>query len=123
MPTPEQHLEQARANRVHAEYLLQHAPDDPTAMQWAVTAGFYCAVHCLQAYLVGQGLVPRSHVQRDNYLANPRYGVPSGVYEAYKTLKRRSEGARYLLQRFRSEQVRAEVLDRDLTTVTAFVGL
>ncbi len=123
MPTRAEHLDQARANRAHAERLLGESPTDPIAVQWAVTAAFYCAVHCLQAYLVGRGVRPRSHLQRDAYLADQRYGIPNHVYNAYKKLKRRSEGARYLLWRFTAADVRDDVLDRYLARITSFVGL
>lgn len=123
MATPEQHLEQAGANRSHAEYLLEHASADPTAMQWAVTAAFYCAVHCMQAHLARNGVTPRSHAQRENLLADPRYGVPNDVFRAYGHLRWRSEGVRYYLRRVTSERVRTEVLDTLLAKITAFVGL
>jgi hypothetical protein len=92
-------------------------------MRWAVTAAFYCALDCMQAHLIGRGITPRSHGQRDNALANPRNGIPVDVYDAYKGLRQRSEAARYYLQRFPPERVRTEVLDRRLARITAFVGL
>ncbi len=88
-----------------------------------MTAAFYCAVHCLQAHLVRRGVSPRSHAQRQAYLADPQYGVPHDVYNAYNKLKRRSGGARYLLWRFTATTVRQEILDRYLAQVTRFVGL
>jgi hypothetical protein len=46
---------QARANREHAEWLLASRPTDATAMQWAVTATFYSALHAISAYLLARG--------------------------------------------------------------------
>jgi uncharacterized protein (UPF0332 family) len=117
------HLEQARANREFAEYLLRHRPSDPVAVQWAVTAAFYCALHCLQAHLLARGMDPRTHVARDRLLASPASGVPNDVYVAYEALKQRSEAARYRMRRFTAERVRREILSGYLASVTSFVGL
>jgi uncharacterized protein (UPF0332 family) len=117
------HLDQARINREFVEDLLRDRPADPAAMQWAVTAAFYCALHCLQAHLLARGMSPRTHVARDRLLASPASGVPDDVYAAYEALKQRSEGARYGLRRFTADRVRREILDGYLARVTAFVGL
>lgn len=85
---------QAKANRGFVEYLVRECSGDPAAMQWAVTAAFYCALHCLQAHLLGRGMNPRTHVARDRLLASPTSGVPNHVYVAYEALRQRSEGAR-----------------------------
>ncbi len=123
MPPPRRHLQQARENLAHAQRLLAETPVDATTLRWVVTAAFYCAVHCLQAYLIARGANPRNHVQREAYLADPRYGVPNDVYQAYLALKRRSEGARYLMWRFSAERVQSETLDSDLAKITRLVGL
>lgn len=122
MPAANRHFEQARANRAHAEYLVRHHANDANALQWAVTAAFYSALHCLQGHLAELRIIPRSHVERDYYLADPRYGVPDHVYQAYSRLKQRSVGARYLLRRFTVTDVQ-KLLDTDLAAVTAFVKL
>lgn len=77
----------------------------------------------MQAHLLGQGANPRNHFQRDADLANPRYGVPADVYDAYVKLKYRSEGARYQLRTFSPSRVRQEILDTLLAKITTFVGL
>jgi uncharacterized protein (UPF0332 family) len=81
------HLEQARASREFAEQLVRDRPSDPVALQWAVTAAFYCALHCLQAHLLARGMNPRTHMARDRLLASPASGVPDDVYAAYEALK------------------------------------
>src|SRR5688572_9959800 len=96
---------------------------DGTALQWAVTATFYCAVHCLSAHLQQRGIVVRRHVDRDAALANPNNGVPTNVYDAYCKLKRRSEGGRYLCWRFTPQDIRTTILDTLLADVTSFVQL
>ena len=96
---------------------------DGAALQWAVTADFYCAVHCLSAHLQRQGITIRRHVDRDAALADPNNGVPTNVYDAYCKLKRRSEGGRYLCWQFTARDVRATILDALLADVTTFVQL
>ena len=122
MASAREHRDQARANRAFAEQVLLHFPNDQAAMQWAVTAAFYCAVHCAEAHLDGFGLHSRTHQQRETFLANPPTTVPVHVYASYRSLKQRSLGARYLLQPFTSVQVRG-ILDSYLAPVAAFVGL
>lgn len=92
-------------------------------MQWAATAAFYAAVHCIEAYLSQYGVTSRSHTERDFSIANPRYGIPSDVADAYEQLKRRSRGARYYLWQFTAGQIRSDILDRFLAKITKFVGL
>lgn len=123
MASPQRHLDQAVANREHAERLLALFPNDRAALQWAVTAAFYSALHCLSAHLEQRSVRVHSHAGRDAALAGPRNGVPATVYDAYLKLKRRSEGARYLLWQFTAQDVRATVMDTLLVEVTTFVGL
>ena len=59
--TPSDHLARARENRAHAEWLINERPTDPTAVQWAVTAVFYSALHGLTAYLMARGVNVSSH--------------------------------------------------------------
>jgi hypothetical protein len=119
----DRHLEQSRRNLRHAERLLDEHGDDPTAVQWSVTAAFYCAVHCLQAHLVRQGFDPRNHMKRAEAIADPATGVPLPVQFAYELLKQRSEGARYRLAEFDAEMVRRRILGHYLAMITAFVGM
>ena len=116
------HLEQTRQNRALAERLLGQASDS-TDVQWAVVAAFYCAVHCMQAYLIGLGHDPGSHAERGSLLALPSVGVPYEVRQSYRWLKYRSESARYRLGQFAPQFVRAVVLDNHLARVTGFVQL
>ena len=121
--SPERHLGQARRNLAHAEQLLAEHGDDPTAVQWAVTAAFYCGVHCLQAHLIRQGYDPQTHVKRGEAIADPATGVPLLVQIAYELLKQRSEKARYRLAEFDGAIVRSRILGHYLHIVTSFVGL
>lgn len=123
MAQPAQHFEQARGNRAHAEHLLAAYPNDPVALQWAVTAAFYAALHCMTGYLVQHGVQVSNHQQREAAIAHPANGVPPHVYDPYVRLKRRGTGARYLLQTFTPAQVRSPILDTYLATITAFVQL
>ncbi len=88
MATQAEHLAQTRRNRDFAAQLLKDYPSDPTAMQWAVTAAFYCAVHCIEAPLTTFGTTTRSHEDRCRRMLDPRYNVSPQVYAAYRQLPR-----------------------------------
>jgi hypothetical protein len=123
MPSDAGHLDQARRNQAHAELLLrEHAPD-PTALQWAVIAAFYCAVHCIETYFATYGIHSRSHTHRESLMAKPSYNIPPDVYIAYGQLKQWSLQSRYQLRHFKPEMVRDTVLGHYLTQVTRFVGI
>lgn len=77
----------------------------------------------MTAHLARRGVQVGSHQQREAALALPANGVTLQVYDAYLRLKRRSVGARYLLQTFTPAQVRHPILDNYLAAVTAFVRL
>ena len=119
----DRHLQQSQENRAFAERLLRDSPHDATALQWAVTAAFYCGLHCLQWHLLGRNVNPRTHARREMYIADPLFGVPNDVYQAYQALRQRSQGARYALWRFTPAEVRAVVLDTHLKKVTDFAGI
>jgi HEPN domain-containing protein len=121
--SPDQHREQARRNLAHAEQLLAEHGDDPTAVQWAVTAAFYCAVHCVQAHLIRQGYDPQTHMKRAEAIADPNTAVPPMVQIAYELLKQRSEKARYRLAEFDGAIVRRRILGHYLQIVTSFARL
>lgn len=123
MPRRADHLDQARGNREHARFLLRIRPTDPYALQWAVTAAFHCAVHCIEAHLAAAGQHPIDHADRERRMRDARSGVPVQVYRAYQGSKTRSQGGRYNLWRFTAEDVQHVVLDKYLASVTGFVGL
>jgi hypothetical protein len=122
VPTVNDYLVQARANRDHAEWLLAMRSADPTARQWAVTAMFYSALHGVTANLLSQGVGVRNHTERMRALMDPTSGVPRGVRSAYRALEVRSRGARYELRSFTAQEVR-NLLDQELVAVAAFVGI
>ena len=122
VPSPHAHLAQARANRDHADWPFATRPNDRVALQWAVTAAFYSALHGLTAYLLGRGVVVASHAMRARALADPANGVPLGVYDAYRILEIRSRRGRYRLWSFTIQDVRS-LLDTELATVAAFVDM
>lgn len=121
-PTPDEHLNQARANRDHAAWLVSTSPNDPTALQWAVTAIFYSALHGLTASQMIRGVVVWSHTMRNQALADPSNGVPPAIYDDYRFLERRSRQSRYLLRQFTNQQVR-DLLGGELSRVAAFTGM
>ena len=122
IPSLNDHLTQARENRAHAEWLLTTNRTDPTALQWAVTATFYSALHGLTAYLMGQGVTSKSHRSREVALTAAGSGVPPSVIEAYRLLEEWSRGARYELWVFIPRDVRG-LLDQELAAIAAFVGM
>lgn len=121
--SPDRHLDQARRNLAHAQFLLADHADDPTVVQWAVTATFYCAVHCVQSYLVRRGRKPSSHVERAFVLADHALGVPPDVQDAYRFLKHRSEAARYRLVAFDPAFVERRLIGDSLASIARFVNL
>lgn len=122
-PTPEDHLDQARRNLALAEYLLRQHGSNPTYVQWAVAAIFYCAVHCIQAHLVRHGRTPRTHEARGRLIADPQFSVPIDVQTAYELLSQRSRAARYDLATFDPTIVQRRLIGHYLARITTFVGL
>ena len=122
MPARDAHLQQARDNRAHAEWLNRVNPDDATARQWLITAAFYCSVHCIEAHLARHDLHCRSHLDRRAAMADLAYNVPGTVYFTYTRLEEWSRGARYDLVPCTPRRVE-EALRSYLPIVTAFVGL
>jgi len=117
------HLDQARGNLSFAHYLLTHHATDPVSLQWAVTAAFYRAVHCMQAQLLGRGVNPQDHRDRNWAIADPANGVPPRVQSAYRALFQFSIRARYRFGMFSPIWIRNRIFDRELKTVTDFVGI
>lgn len=67
---------------------------DEDYVDWASTALFYTAVHVVEAWLVSSiGMSSGNHDGRA--LRMHRLGVPRLVFEAYDSLRRASELARY----------------------------
>jgi hypothetical protein len=93
LSAPDDHFEQARQNRALAERLLAGGASNPTDVQWAVVAAFYCAVHCIQGHLLILGYDPRNHAARGALVASSAAGIPAAVQDAYFWLKVRSEKA------------------------------
>ena len=120
--TPGDHLARARENRAHAEWLLAEKPDDPTALQWAVTAVFYSALHGLTAHLLARSVNVSSHTSRRRALHDPKNQVPSSIRFAYAALEVESRGARYELWVFTLQDVR-DLLDRELAAIATFTGM
>jgi len=116
------HLEQARLNRRIAEEMLQRAIDtgDNVYCQWAVTAAFYCSVHCIEAHLDTVGLHSQHHGDRDTKMGRH---CPTHVYTAHNALRDFSHEARYLIATFSPTWVRMVVLNKYLSQVTRFAHL
>lgn len=96
--------------------------NDPTALQWAVTATFYSVLHALTAHLLSRGVRVWDHRMRSQAIADPINGVPVSIRDDYRLLERRSRQARYLLRRFARQSVR-DLLDQELARIAAFTGM
>jgi len=96
---------------------------NPTRIQWAVTAAFFCALHCIQGYLLTRGRDPQRHAARGREIADPANRVPMDVHRAYVALEQLSKRARYRLGVFDPGFVQRRVLDERLRLITEFVGL
>jgi len=88
-----------------------------------VTAAFYCALHCVQGYLLTRGRDPQSHATRGREIADPVNQMPMDVQRAYVALEQLSKRARYRLGVFDPAFVERRVLDKRLRLITDFVGL
>jgi hypothetical protein len=119
LAAPQAHRAQALANLSLARQLLDLP--DPSAHQWAVTIAFYCSVHALESHLTSSGQPARSHYDRYRKLLGSH--VPQEIVVAHRELQLWSEQARYLMREFSVDFVRDYVLDGDLQTVLAFVGM
>jgi hypothetical protein len=97
-------------------------PADATALQWAVTAVFYSALHGLTAYLMVQGVNVSSHTSRRRALHDPQNQVPPNILFAYDALEVESRGARYELWPYTLQEVR-DLLDHELAAIAAFTGM
>lgn len=115
-------MARARDNRAHAEWLIAERPTDATALQWAVTAAFYCALHGLTAYLMARGVTVSSHTSRRRALHDPQNQVPQHIQFAYDALEVESRGARYELWPYTLHEVR-DLLDQELAAIAAFTGM
>ena len=90
-------------------------------MQWAATAAFYCALHCVEAALADHRLRSRHHRHRKALMW--QVGVDPVAEGAYEALEQMSEGARYRGQPFTATDVTDSVLGRELPLATHWIGL
>lgn len=88
---------------------------DNVYLQWAVTAAFYCSVHCIEAHLAGQGLHSQHHGDRETKMGEH---CPNHIYAAHGMLQDFSTEARYLVGTFTPTWVRMVVLEKYLAQVT-----
>ena len=85
----QQHLVRARRNRDVADALAGAAAQgiiSPPALEWAVVAAFYAAVHYVNAYLWEKlRAEPRDHRERTNMVA--RVHALRAAFKAYRNLQ------------------------------------
>jgi len=63
----------------------------PQLMDWGVTACFYAALHLVDAYLAREGIHPRNHAEREDWVRRRLRPIQGN----YRDLKRFSLRARY----------------------------
>ncbi len=83
---------------------------------------FYCALHCVEAYLATFGEHSHDHTDREALMVQLRFGIPRSLFNDYRHLKSRSMQARYHMRRFTPEAVRQSIFPY-LARVTLFVQL
>lgn len=106
MSTTREHLARAKQNLQFAQsFELETTP----YIDWVVTAYFYAALHLVDAILWERDRInPADHHDRNNLVRNKDY--LKAIKTSYRTLKDRSEDARYDLITFASARIRNDVI-------------
>jgi hypothetical protein len=99
LPDRNQHLTRAKENEEFARTLDL---SQTLQVDWAVTMLFYSALHYVDAFLAGKHKHPRDHEARDSEVENN--GSLTDIYRDYRTLKDKSEAARYDISNLHREQ-------------------
>lgn len=104
------HLKQATANKAFADSLIQRAraSRNQTEIDWAVIAGFYSALHLIEAMLADHDIHPKDHKQRADALDQLK--VDEALSRPYEILQDYSEQARYGMRHFELEFVENGIL-------------
>ncbi|HEY3081005.1 MAG TPA: hypothetical protein VGM69_14020 [Chloroflexota bacterium] len=124
MPRRSDHVQQARLNRDLAHHLLmvtsgsQPAVADP-ALQWAVTASFYAAVHAVEAHFAQLGVHHQTHAQRERDMDRDAT-TPPAIRGDYRQLKAWSIHARYDCRQFTAQYVTTNLLPVLVNILTHF---
>jgi uncharacterized protein (UPF0332 family) len=92
-------------------------------VQWAVTAIYYAALHCLDAHLLGYGVRCKTHTERRAAFGDPQYNIPQLVRLGYRHLQVWSQAARYDGRTFDPDVVEYTALRHYLRRITDFVHL
>ena len=91
MPTPNEHLSQARHNERLANQLVNENP--PRFLDWVLTVAFYSALHYVKYLRACCGLlVGTSHDDVDQYFTMPELRA---LHRCYRGMKDDSRDARY----------------------------
>ncbi len=85
--SPQQHRDQAERNEVLANELVGECPE------WALTVGFYTALHYVCQYAATYPHPPTSHKGRERWFH--KHPELDAIFLAYRDLFRWSEAARY----------------------------
>jgi uncharacterized protein (UPF0332 family) len=106
VPTTSEHRARAEQNLRFAE---SFDLDSTPYLDWVVAAYFYAALHWVDALLFEkEGLNPDNHEIRRAYVREKWY--LRGISYEYRSLKDRSEDARYRLLTFTRSKIEREVI-------------
>ena len=106
MPSTNEHITRAKQN---LEFAQSFALANTKYIDWAVTAYFYAALHWVDALLCDKEyLHPADHQERNELVQKKWYLRP--IRNEYRTLKDRSEDARYEIKTFTSAKVENEII-------------
>jgi hypothetical protein len=110
------HLDQAVRN--HRAYQVMRREG---LVDWAMTALFYTALHCVDNWLEERGQPVKNHHERQRALS--RSGIPWEVYAGYRALLNYSRLVRYEdWQPYFGEETLEEVYTGAYATVCQFFG-
>lgn len=104
MRTRDEHLKQASDNEGLGERLL--LTGDVVSTAWAATLFYYSAVHYGRAFLAERSVTKVStHIGFESLFLR-EWSRPATIFSHYRTLKLRSERARYDCAAYSSSEVR-----------------
>ncbi len=111
MPSVQEHVDQAKANR---KFIDDLDLNKPTHVQWAVTCAFYAALHFIEALFASENppIHNRGHLQRKRAINSwsTKKTVYKNIRSSYSLLKGYSEDARYDCVPFTRAQFHQDVL-------------
>lgn len=111
MPSKKDHIDKARHNeKFYSSFDLDTTP----FLDWVVNGIFYSALHYVDSYFESKGIRPGNHRDR-NELILTESGFERSFYKLYhnyRHLQDDSEGGRYKMQVFASDEIRRDIIPK-----------